>query len=191
MDKIQFKIRGIAPMLQHNSRLADPLDEYAKALKKISSKKKKTEEDFANMADIEMRGSLYWSKEQGLVVPGEMIEASIINGAKFKKLGATFKRSAQVVEFNCPLEKTNAPKDFDKLADDHNFRYVKSVKVGTSRVMRTRPIIHQWETGFTVLFDPKQIQKDDIIEAVESAGMMCGLGDWRPRFGKFEIVEAA
>ena len=109
MESITFKIRGTAPMLHHNSQLADPLNPHARALKKISGKRKKTDEDYADMARVEMLGGLYWTEAAGLHVPGENIEACIIGAAKFKKLGTTFKRSAQVVDLTCPLLGTGAP----------------------------------------------------------------------------------
>ena len=189
MESITFKIRGTAPMLHHNSQLADPLNPHARALKKISGKRKKTDEDYADMARVEMLGGLYWTEAAGLHVPGENIEACIIGAAKFKKLGTTFKRSAQVVDLTCPLLGTGAPQDPEKLVDSHEFRFVKSVKVGTARIMRTRPIFDKWHTEFTVMYDQNQLQREDIIEAAESAGLMVGLGDWRPRFGKFEVTE--
>lgn len=191
MDKVHFKIRGITPMLHHNSQLSDPLNKYAKALKKISAKRKKTEDDFVEMMKVEMLGGLYWNDEIGLHIPGENIEACMIGAAKFKKLGTTFKRGAQVVELHCPLKGTGAPSSPEKIAEKAEHRFVKSVKVGTSRIMRTRPIFDEWNTEFTVMFDQNQLQREDIIEMAESAGAMVGLGDWRPRFGKFEVLEAA
>ncbi len=191
MESINFKIRGVTPLLMHSSQLSDPLNKYTKALKKITAIRKKTEEHYVEMGRIEMLGGLYWSKEYGLHLPGENIEACLIAAAKFKKLGTAFKRGAQVVELSCPLKGTGAPATPEEIAADDNFKYVKSVKVGTARIMRTRPIFENWETEFTVMFDPSQLQTEDILEAANSAGMMVGLGDWRPRFGKFEVVEAA
>ena len=191
MDTVNFKIKGVTPLLMHSSQLSDPLNKFAKGLKKITGKRKKTEEDFIDMARIEVLGGLYWNKEYGLHIPGENIEACMIAAAKFKKLGTTFKRGAQVVELCCPLVGTGAPNDPEKIASDDSFKFVKSVKVGTSRVMRTRPIFESWETSFTVMYDPNQLQQEDIVEMANSAGLMVGLGDWRPRFGKFEVLEAA
>ena len=189
MDSLNFKIRGTTPILMHNSQLSDPLNRYTKSLKKITGKRKKTEEDLVEMSRIEALGGLYWNSEYGLHLPGENIEACLLAACKFKKLGTTFKRGAQVVELCCPLVGTGAPDDPEDIAKNDNFKYVKSVKVGTSRVMRTRPIFESWETSFTVMYDASQLQEEEIIEAANSAGLMVGLGDWRPRFGKFEIVE--
>lgn len=191
METIRFKIKGITPMLHHNSQLADPLNEYAKALKKISAKREKTEDDFYEMMKVEMLGGLYWDESLGLYIPGENIEACMIGAAKFKKLGTTFKRGAQVIELLCPLTGTGAPNSKEEIANSGKYQYVKSVKVKTSRVMRTRPIFDNWATEFHVMFDESQLQREDIVEMAHSAGTMVGLGDWRPRFGKFEVLEAA
>jgi hypothetical protein len=191
METITFKIKGVTPMLQHNDTTADPLNEYSKAMKRISSKRTKTEDDHLEMARIEMRAGLYWDEAVGLHIPGENVEACLIGAAKFKKLGTTFKRGAQVVDIHCPLVDTGAPENPDEIVADNNFRFTKSVKVGTSKVMRTRAIFDTWATEFTVMFEPTQLQREDIIEMAESAGAMVGLGDWRPRFGRFEVVEAA
>jgi len=191
MESIHFKIQGVTPLLMHSSQLSDPLNKYTKALKKITGIRKKTEEHYIEMGRIEVLGGLYWSEEYGLHMPGENIEACLIGAAKFKKLGTTFKRAAQVVELACPLTGTGAPSTPEKIAADDKFKFVKSVKVGTARIMRTRPIFESWATEFTVMYDPGQLQREDIIEAANSAGLMVGLGDWRPRFGKFEVLEAA
>ena len=45
--KVHFKINK---MLQHNSRLANPLDKYAKQLKVLSGKRNKTDADLQEMA---------------------------------------------------------------------------------------------------------------------------------------------
>jgi len=55
-------------------------------------------------------------------------------------------------------------------------------------VLRCRPIFREWEIDFTVLFDERAIQREDLDMVVGDAGTMIGLGDYRPRFGRFELV---
>ena len=64
---MQFRITitGTAELLMHNARLANPLDSAAKAMKAISSKRVKTDEDHAEMARLEHFGSLYYDSEIG------------------------------------------------------------------------------------------------------------------------------
>jgi len=62
------------------------------------------------------------------------------------------------------------------------------VRVGQARIMRTRPVFNQWACQFTVYYDDEQVNEVDVIRAIEDAGTKSGVGDFRPRFGRFEIV---
>jgi hypothetical protein len=42
---LSLTIVGTAPLLMHNGQTADPLNKYAKMLKSVSGKRKKTEAD--------------------------------------------------------------------------------------------------------------------------------------------------
>lgn len=46
-------------MLMHNGQLADPSNEWARAIKEISGKRAKTAADYEEMARLEWLGSLY------------------------------------------------------------------------------------------------------------------------------------
>ena len=39
MDSVKFRLEGVAPLIMHNSRGADPLNEYAKRLKEVTKKR--------------------------------------------------------------------------------------------------------------------------------------------------------
>lgn len=80
------KVIGIAPLIMHNGQTADPLNKYAKAMKEVSGKRKKTEADYIKLAEIEFKAGLYMNVE-GPVVPSQMIEATILAGARKSKLG--------------------------------------------------------------------------------------------------------
>lgn len=72
---------------------------------------------------------------------------------------------------------------------EQNERYadVRAVIVNNSRVMRTRPIFHDWSIEFSADFDDEQINRDQLIKATEDAGRMVGLCDYRPKFGRFTV----
>src|SRR6202000_1931549 len=59
--KVRTDLVGTTELLMHNVRLANPDDPFAKAISRISSKRKKTEEDRREMAHLEWMGSLYTS----------------------------------------------------------------------------------------------------------------------------------
>lgn len=188
MLSMTFEITGAGPMLMHNSRLANPLDVYTKRLKAVTKKRQKTDEDHEEVALIEAEGSLYYNKQFGVHIPGENIEACLLAAAKFRKMGTTFKRGAQVLDEACPLEYPG-PKDPAKLVRDPEFVLGKLVKVGTTRVLRTRPIFREWSTRFAIAFAPDQFNADEIRAIVKDAGELVGLGDWRPRYGRFSVKE--
>ena len=191
MDKMKtatYTIRGTTPMMMHSERLANPFDDMTKAIKAISGKRKKTEDDLLEMAQLEWLGGLYYTKDDGVHVPGYNMLACVINGGKLHKLGTAIKRAAIVTEDAISVQ-YDGPSDPKKLFADKRFVDIRSVKIGTSKVMRCRPVFPRgWQMKFTVAFDENALQRGDLDRCVESAGLMVGLGDYRPRFGRFEVV---
>jgi hypothetical protein len=194
-EQIRVKIKGITPTCQHNGQLADPLNKWSKAMKAITGKgKKKTDEDIAELSRLEWMGSLYADgTEPGLVVsgrigwPGDNLEALIRSAAKATKQGKDVQRGILVDGF-FPME-YDGPKDIDKLFTDERFRMVNGVKVGASRVMRTRPAFPTWSLEFTIDYLPNQLNKSDIEGFMEYAAINVALSDRRPKYGRFEVVQ--
>jgi len=48
--KLKFHIKGVSPLIMHNGELVDPENKWAKLIKEITPKKKKTEEDLVLLA---------------------------------------------------------------------------------------------------------------------------------------------
>lgn len=187
LQSMQVVIRGISPLLMHNGQTADPLNKFSKQMKAITGKRKKTEEDYAEMSKIEWHAGLYVDKDGDLIIPSTLIEASIQDGAKKSKLGKAFK-SAVFINDDAKLD-IGTKKKASELWGDDQYRDVRGVRVGQSRVMRTRPVFNQWKCSFVLHFDDEQVNEADVVRAMEDAGSKSGLGDFRPRFGRFEIVE--
>ncbi len=184
MIDFTITIQGTAPLLMHSSRLSDPLDPASKALKKVSSKRSKTDEDHAAVAEAEFRGGLYLDPDVGPYIPGENIMASLVAGAKLNKLGVKVTRGLLIKSDVNPIVYTG-PRDADGLWADSNYAHRASVKVGTSRVIRTRPIFREWLTEAEGTLDESQLDITELSAIAENAGAFIGLGDWRPRFGRF------
>ena len=54
--------------------------------------------------------------------------------------------------------------------------------------MRIRPMIPTgWSLKFTAEYDPHILSESAIIQAANDAGSLIGLGDWRPKFGRFAV----
>lgn len=181
---IRLTLVGTAPLLMHSTRLADPLDPGARALKKATSKRSKTEEDYEKVARLEFAAGLYIDEEVGPFIPGENIERCILDAGKLTKAGVKVKRGLFVATNENWLS-YKGPRTTDELWADERFRLISPVKVGMQRVMRCRPIFRDWRLEADATLDPEQIDLDEFNGILERAGRLVGLGDWRPRYGRF------
>jgi hypothetical protein len=191
MKTFKAVISGPA-LIMHNGRLANPRDPYTKALKEITSKKKKGDEDHEEMSRREFQGGLYHDEDIGPYIPGDALQTMLVEGSRKSKQGREFV-SVSVEEDRVPLEYTG-PRDREGLWADDRFVHTVGVKVTTSRVMRTRPIFRNWKVSFNITIeDDASINPDDVERALTTAGRMVGIGDWRPgsprggRHGRFVV----
>lgn len=184
--KVRLTIVGTTALLMHNARLSDPLDSVTRELKKISSKRTKTEDDQFEMARIEFEGGMYFDEELGPYIPGANVHRCLVEGAKLNKLGRHIERGVVVTEEILPLG-YHGPRTLKELWEDKNFVSRLSVGVTTSRVMRTRPRFPQWALEADLFVDTGQLDLEQISSVAEKAGQMIGLGDYRPRFGRFDV----
>lgn len=187
MKETTISIRGITPLLMHNGQLADPLNEHTKLLASLTKKRNKTDTDHEAVYRAEWFGSLYVDAKGEPCLPGEVIEAALVAGAKKLKLGNEAKGGIIVAE-DAKLE-YDGPRDPKKLWDGRAHKKICGVKLnGKTRVMRCRPMFAKWSCAFTVEWDPSLIKNESqLLEIVECAARV-GVGDWRPKFGRFEIV---
>lgn len=184
MIEFRIRIEGTAPLLMHSARMANPLEPSAKALKKISGKRTKTDDDYMEMARLEHSGSLYFVPGVGPYMPGENIARCLLDAARVTKQGVKLTRGVVITTDENPLA-YKGPRTAEGLWDDENFRRMASVKVGMARVMRCRPMFRQWSTEADGIIDTSVLGFDDLADIVATAGAMIGLGDWRPRHGRF------
>lgn len=152
-------------------------------MKKITSKRNKTDADYEELARLEFLGGVYLS-EDGPVIPAHCIEGTLVNAAKKQKLGTTAK-SAMFCDAHAKLE-YDGPRLVDELWGNEQFRLVSPVKVGQAKVMRTRPFFRNWSTVISVTYDDEQINLTTLDEWVKIGGSIIGLLDWRPKYGRYE-----
>jgi hypothetical protein len=184
MNIIKMKLTGTRPLLMHSDKFADPLNPLTKAHKELTSKRKKTDEDHELIAKSEWKGGLYID-DKGPYLPGVNIESSMVAGAKLSKLGTQLKRSVEVMDEKCHIE-YEGPKKLEALWDA-GFYDARSVKIQSARLMRYRPVFRQWAVTVEVAFDPDSINREQVIKCMEDAGQYCGVGDYRPKFGRFSV----
>lgn len=186
-EVISFHVRGLVPCIMHNGRLADPLDPITKEMKLLTGLKKKTDDVLAKIADLEVLGGLYVDENNHPCWPGHVIEAMIRSAAKKQRRGNDV-LSAVICDGNFPLI-YNGPKDAEKVAKDPKFRLRVACVVDRKRIMRSRPMFSQWELKFDVHYEPSVLNEETVIGFMRDAGQYVGLSTWRPKYGRFEIVE--
>lgn len=189
METMKVKWSGIRPLVMHNGLLADPTNTYARKIKAICAKgsKKMTDQDYEDRDRAEWEGGLYWDDELGPVVPSDNIERCVQDGARKSRLGKDVAAAVFCVE---PVVKVeySGPRKKEAMLEDSRFTLRKGVKVTTARIIRVRPMIPTgWSVTFNLEFDSSIINAKSIVKAMQDAGSLVGLGDWRPKFGRFLV----
>lgn len=185
MRTVELTIEGISPMLMHSDRTANPLNPHAKALKAITGKRKKTDDDHYEIARLEFIASCYHNSKWH--IPSANFEAMLLASAKHFKLGTTIKQALLVPDDGSFEFEDDKMKPADLFIVDE---YVdqRTVKVGQAKTVRTRPIFNKWKSTFTCWLDTDKMNVEQLIQIVENAGSYIGLGDYRPRYGKFTLT---
>lgn len=187
MKKFEIHLTGTAPLLMHNSRLSNPLDPAAKALKALTGKQRKTDDDHEAIARAEFLGGLYHLDGVGPYVPADNIWRCLYNAAKKTKRGPSVKEGVFITSDINPLS-YKGPREPDALWADANFRLIASVVLMGKRLQRCRPMFPQWSLIAEGLYDENILDFREIEAFAETASRVIGLGDWRPRYGRFDAA---
>lgn len=52
--------------------------------------------------------------------------------------------------------------------------------------MRCRPKFNEWACEFTVAYNEDVLNIEEVKKAIQDAGQLIGVCDYRPRYGKFQ-----
>lgn len=193
-----FKARivGVRPLIVHNVQLADPLNTYTRRIGELTAmnaKAKKQEDVQLKLARIEFEGSMYLDENRRQVMPCDNLLRAIRDGGAEQRNGKKLEAVVNIVEDMVPIQ-YDGPTDIDDLFNaegplGHIYRFRKQAKPrGQGVVMRTRPRFPKWALSFTVeLVLGAGIGEKNVKDAIEFAGRLKGLGDWRPRYGLFVL----
>jgi len=197
MEELKVKLTGACPLLMHDNKAANPLNAYAKALKALTSKRKKSDDDHREIARLEWESGLYL--HEGIVaIPAKCTDKCFWEGAKRNKNGKLYRSGVMVAEDFHPLnykgakisvkESREIPNpDLDKFFEDH--AHTSIVKVGNQQVVRTRPIFHDWSLECTLYVDTGVINLSTVLDIAKDSGSYVGLLEQRPRLGRFNVVK--
>lgn len=187
-NSIRFRLTHLFPILMHNGRLADPLNEFAEAMKELTGKKKKTRQDLEQIQRLEFEGGMYWDPEVGPHLPAANIESCINDGARKTREG-----QESLIGVYCVTEKAKllykGPREVEKLWADKRFVDLRPIVNPSTRgrSMRCRPIFRDWSAEFEISYDPEDVNADDVVRWLTTAGRKVGICDGTPKFGRFEV----
>jgi hypothetical protein len=185
-QSITLRMTGTAPLIMHSSRLADPLDPASIELSSLTRKRAKTQADHELIAQHEWYACL-WLDGGYPCIPSEVVEAAFVAAAKTQR-AAPVARAGLICPRNARLI-YDGPEDLRALWADPRFRLRATVRVGSARTVRTRPIFPAWSAEISVHYLPSLLDRNAVVAIWRTAAFRCGFGDWRPRFGRFRVEE--
>lgn len=186
-SKFRITIGGDT-LLMHNGQTADPLNKYAKAMKAITSDRqlKKTDEGIAQLMRIEYEAGLYLNSKNQVILPSRILEAHISEAARKTREGKNA-LAGMFVDTDGLLEYEGGPLTVKQLLDSEEHRLTIPVRVQANRVIRTRPLFRNWQTTFEVSVLEEMVSPSSLQAWLENGGNFVGLGDYRPRYGRYEL----
>lgn len=185
MYSVDVTVRGTAPLLQHRFPMPD-LTNASKGGRKVTGAV-----DYSD----EWRKALYVTKEGEIYQPAIHFEAALTAAAaRFKVTGGrgrSYKDLFKAAIFVAPDEVLfglQAPDELDTDADKPLYIDARPAVVQRARIVRLRPAFKAgWELSFEIECLDDQIHADLLQDVLILAGRNVGIGDHRPRFGRFSV----
>jgi hypothetical protein len=171
---VRVGIIGVADCLFHRWN-CEAVEEKANAAK--GSKAKKSD-------DIE--SYVYRDDEGFLCMPGENLRMAVITAAKFRQDPRSPRKSA------CDLYKAGVVA-MTPLASlgvkEWDYEHKCRVQIQRNGITRVRPAMKAgWECQIELMVNvPEYIRPDDLHDVLTNAGRLCGLCDFRPTYGRFQV----
>lgn len=172
---VEIQIEGSADILFHRWN-SDSVDAKAKAAK--GSAAKKTD-------DIE---SYVYRDDKGYVcIPGEYLRGAIVGAAKYRQDPRSPRKSAMDL-FKAAIVSLTPLASLGSKQWHYEDR--RRVVVQRNGITRTRPAMRVgWKATFIILVTlPEYVSPQILNEVLSMAGRIGGLGDFRPTYGRFQVV---
>lgn len=180
MKEIQVAIHGLRPYLQHRR----PQDE-----KDVEKSKQITNILRKNAYDVEAGAAeaalgVYLNSKGKPYIPADQIQESMTRaGTQIRVAGQgkkTYKDFMRSYLFITPEQIPLTPETWEV---DRRF-----VRINRAGIMRHRPIFNDWAAKMKITLTDDTIPVDVVLEILRISGTRVGIGDYRPRFGLFEVA---
>jgi hypothetical protein len=173
MEKYSVEIKGTRPLLMNN-----PETEIGN----VPTKRKG--EHLSPEKEAEMK--LYRDKEGKIAVPSLQLRGALrcaargyaIKGRGRATYGSLIRAGIDIEPYMIPLKNDGWKID------------IKQVVVQRARIPRARPRFDNWGLEFKLINkDSAILLRDTVRTILIDAGKWCGIGDYRPDFGLFEVIK--
>jgi len=173
MLKFNVVIKGVAPLLFNRYPDEDNAEGKSKGKKAVLSK------------DEQVEKSLYRDEEGKIYSPSDhLVGAMVKAGPNFKLEGKkTYKDVVKGGVFINPLKLIHSNQNY---VADWRGVVIPSTR---GRVMKGRARMDDWSIKFELVCIDDRATAKDVQEILEYAGTYVGIGDYRPRYGRFEVSE--
>lgn len=172
---VNVKIEGVCPIIFHRWN-CESVAEKAKAAKGSAAKK-----------SDDVQSYVYRNETGEICIPGEYLRQAVIHAAKFKQDPRSPRKSAMDIFKAGIVSLTELAslgvKDWDYLDQ-------RRVQIQRAGITRSRPAMKTgWQAEFQVLVNlPEYIPPQLLNEVLSSAGRLIGLADFRPSYGRFNVI---
>lgn len=171
----EVTIQGTADLLFHRWNCEAVAE---KSAAKKGSAAKKTDD---------LESYVYRNDKKELCLPGEYLRMSLIGAAKFRQDPRSPRKSAMDL-FKAAVVSVTQLASLNIKAWDYEDK--RRVVIQRSAITRTRPAM---KAGWTAKIQlqvnlPEYVSPSLLNEVIQSAGKLIGVGDFRPTFGRFQVV---
>jgi hypothetical protein len=131
---------------------------------------------------------VYRDENNHLCIPGEYLRGAIIHAAKYRQDPRSPRKSAMDLFKAGVVCMTNLSSTGKEVWD-----YVDMRRVTINRgpgITRSRPALKAgWYADFQLMINlPEYITPDILQEVISNAGKLIGIGDFRPTYGRFNVM---
>ena len=173
MKKFNVSIKGTRPLLMHR---------FAEETANIKGEKRTGPHDDSKEAEL----SLYRLTNGIIYQPAEHIEGALRQAAKdFRIPGKRTRTYSALIVAQVEVEPREIPHKIQDWVTDARSVVLSATR---GRIMRYRPKFEEWALDFTLISNDDQIPNQVLLDILEHAGNHEGIGDYRPKFGKFEVT---
>jgi hypothetical protein len=176
--RVELTIRGEADLLFHRWN-CEAVEAKAKAAKGSASKKTDNVESY-----------VYRNDQGEICLPGEYLRQAVIAAAKFRQDPRSPRKSAQDLVKAAVVSLTPLA-GLGVTAWDYEHRC--RVQVQRNGVTRVRPALRAgWQAAFVLAVNlPEYVSREMLLGLLTDAGRLIGVGDFRPTYGRFQVVAFA